>query len=44
MEFMLKTINNTIDESINSEEMKDKSQILLSDNQIKIIECIKRRY
>lgn len=29
---MLKIINDTIDESINSEEMKDKSQILLSDN------------
>lgn len=29
---MLKIINDTIDESINSKEMKDKSQILLSDN------------
>ena len=33
---MLKIINDTIDESINSEEMKDKSQLLLSDNEIKI--------
>lgn len=33
---MLKIINDTIDESINSKEMKDKSQLLLSDNEIKI--------
>ena len=33
---MLKIINDTIDESINSKEMKDKSQLLLSNNEIKI--------
>ena len=39
---MLKIINDTIDELMNSKEMKDKSQLLLSENEIKIIECIKR--
>lgn len=42
IEFMLKIINDTIDELMNSKEMKDKSQLLLSENEIKIIECIKR--
>lgn len=42
IEFMLKMINDTIDEVINSKEIKDKSQLLLSENEIKIIECIKR--
>ena len=42
IEFMLKIINDTIDEMMNSKEMKDKSQLLLSENEIKIIECIKR--
>lgn len=42
IEFMLKMIDNSIDEVINSKEMKDKSELLLSENEIKIIECIKR--
>ena len=42
IEFMLKIINDTIDEMMNSKEMKDKAQLLLSDNEMKIIECIKR--
>lgn len=42
IEFMLKIINDTIDELMNSKEMKDKSQLLLSENEIKVIECIKK--
>ena len=42
IEFMLKIIDDTIDELMNSKEMKDKAQLLLSDNEMKIIECIKR--
>jgi Fic family protein len=42
IEFMLKMIDDTIDEMNNSKEMKDKSELLLSENEIKIIECIKR--
>lgn len=42
IEFMLKMINDTIDEMMNSKEMKDKSQLLFSENEIKIIECIKK--
>lgn len=42
IEFMLKNIDDTIDELMNSKEMRDKAQLLLSDNEIKIIECIKR--
>jgi len=42
IEFMLKMIDNTIDEMNNSKEMKDKSILLLSENEIKILECIKR--
>ena len=42
IEFMLKIIKDTIDELMNSKEMKDKSQLLLSENEIKILECIKR--
>lgn len=41
-EFMLKMINNTIDEMNNSKEMKDKSMLLLSKNEQKILECIKK--
>ena len=41
-EFMLKIIDDTIDELMNSKEMKDTAQLLLSDNEMKIIECIKR--
>ena len=42
IEFMLKIISETIDEMMNSKEMKEKSRLLLSDNEMKIIECIKR--
>ena len=42
IEFMLKMINDTIDEVINSKEMKNKLELLLSENEIKIIDCIKR--
>lgn len=42
IEFMLKMIDDTIDEMNNSKEMKDKSELLLSENEIKVIECIKR--
>ncbi len=42
IEFMLKMINDTIDDVINSREMKDKFKLLLSENEYKIIECIKR--
>lgn len=42
IEFMLKMINDTIDEMMNSKEMKDKSQLLLSKNELKVIECIKK--
>ena len=41
IEFMLKMINNTIDEMNNSKEMKDKSILLLSENEAKILKCIK---
>ena len=39
---MLKIINDTIDELMNSKEMTDKSQLLLSENELKIIECVKK--
>ena len=42
IEFMLKMIDNTIDEMNNSKEMKDKSQLLLSENELKVLKCIKR--
>ena len=42
IEFMLKIISESIDEMMNSKEKKEKSQLLLSENEIKIIECIKR--
>lgn len=42
IEFMLKMIDNTIDEMNNSKEMKDKSILLLSENEIKVLDCIKR--
>ena len=42
IEFMLKMIDDTIDEMNNSKEMKDKSELLLSENEIKVIDCIKR--
>jgi len=42
IEFMLKMINDTIDEMMNSREMKDQSQLLLSENELKIIKCVKK--
>ena len=42
IEFMLKMIDNTIDELNNSKEMQDKSMLLLSENEMKVIECIKK--
>ena len=42
IEFMLKIISETIDEMMNSKEMKDKSHLLLSENESKVLECIKR--
>ena len=42
IEFMLKMIDNTIDEMNNSKEMKDKSILLLSESELKVIECIKK--
>ena len=42
IEFMLKMINETIDDFLSSKEMKDTSQLLLSENEIKVIECVKR--
>ena len=36
IEFMLKIIDDTIDELMNSKEMRDKAQLLLSDNEMKI--------
>ena len=42
IEFMLKMINDTIDEMMNSKEIQEKSQLLLSKNEIKVIECIKK--
>lgn len=42
IEFMLKMINDTIDEMNNSKKMKDKSILLLSENEQKVLECIKK--
>ena len=42
IEFMLKMIDSTIDEMNNSKEMKDKSMLLLSESELKVLECIKR--
>lgn len=42
IEFMLKIISETIDEMLNSKEMKYKSHLLLSENESKVLECIKR--
>lgn len=42
IEFMLKMIDNTIEEMNNSREMRDKSILLLSENELKVIECIKK--
>lgn len=42
IEFMLKMIDSSIDEMNNSKEMKDKSMLLLSENELKVLECIKK--
>ena len=42
IEFMLKVIDEAVDEVSNSKEMQDKSILLLSENEIKVLECIKR--
>ena len=42
IEFMLKMINDTINEMMNSKEIQNKSQLLLSENELKVIECIKK--
>ena len=42
IEVMLKMINDTIDEMNNSKEMKDKSMLLLSENEQKVLECINK--
>ena len=42
IEFMLKMIDNTIDEINNSKEMKNTSMLLLSENELKVFECIKK--
>lgn len=42
IEFMLKMIDSSIDEMNNSREMKDKSMLLLSENELKVLECIKK--
>ena len=42
IEFMLKVIDEAVDEVSNSKEMQDKSVLLLSENEIKVLECIKR--
>lgn len=42
IEFMSKIISETIDEMMNSKEMKDKSYLLLSESESKVLECIKR--
>ena len=42
IEFMLKIISETIDEMMNSKEMKDKSYLLFSESESKVLEFIKR--
>lgn len=42
IEFILKMIDKTIDEMINSKELKDKSELLFSENERKVLECVKR--
>lgn len=42
IEFMLEIINNTIDEMMDTKEMQNKSQLLFSENELKVIECIKK--
>lgn len=42
IKFMLKMINDTIYEMNNSKEMKDKSMLLLFENEQKVVECINK--
>ena len=42
IEFMLQMIDKTIDEMNTSKEMKDKSMLLLSESELKVLECIKK--
>lgn len=42
IEFMLKIINQSVDEMINSKELNDKSKIIYSENEKAIIKCIKK--
>ena len=42
IEFMLKMINDTIDEVNRSKELKDKSTLLLSKNELKVLKCIQK--
>lgn len=42
IEFMLKMIDNTVDEINISKEMKDNSTLLLSKNELKILKCIQK--
>lgn len=42
IEFMLKMINDTIDEVNHSKEMKNKSTLLLSKNELKVLKCIQK--
>lgn len=39
---MLKMINDTIDEVNRSKELKDKSTLLLSKNELKVLKCIQK--
>ena len=42
IEFMLKVIDEAVDDIMNSKEIQDKSTLLLSENEIKVLECIKK--
>lgn len=42
IEFMLKMIYESIDEMADTKEMEDTSALLLSENEIKIVECVKK--
>ena len=41
IEFMLKVINKSIDEVINSKDMKSKNELLFSESEKKVIDCIR---
>jgi len=42
IEFMLKMIDSTIDEMKNSKEMKNVLELLISENELKVLNCIKK--